>query len=105
MNATSGTGQIIMEMKLRGEAIRVLIDSGAIGNFISEKVMARLNIPIRGIEPFTLSGVNGDNVRKDKGQITQGTVPSKLVTPNGHTSDKQFAIIPTGKHEAILGMS
>ena len=43
----------------------MLINSKAIGNFILIEIVARLNISIKKIEPFTLSKVNRDNVYKD----------------------------------------
>ena len=45
--------------------IYILIDSGAIGNFILIEIVAKLNISIKRIKPFTLSGVNRDNIYKD----------------------------------------
>ena len=104
LNATQGNGQVTVQMTLRGKPINVMIDSGATGNFISPKALARLNIPITKIKPYVLQVVDGTKIDYQDGIIDQGTVPSKLRSKDGHVSDVQFDIATTGKHEAILGM-
>jgi hypothetical protein len=101
--ATPGPGQIVIDMKLRGRDIKVMIDSGATGNFMSPKTLARINIPIRSIGAYLLQTVDGTNVNHNEGIINKATIPSKLRT-DGHTSEVQFDIAPIGDTEAILGM-
>jgi hypothetical protein len=91
-------------MKLRGKPIRVMIDSGATGNFISTRALARLNIPIIKVEPYQLQVVDGSSVEHNAGIVDQGTVPSLLESEDGHKTMVQFDITPLGRHEALLGM-
>ena len=97
-------GQISVDATLRGKKLRVMIDSGANSNYISPATIARLNIPIVGIPSYELQVIDGTQIDYNNGVVNQGTIPSKLVTKDGHTAEVQFDIAPIGEHDAILGM-
>ena len=102
--AAGDGSRITVEMTLRGKKLKLLIDCGATGNYISPRTVSRINIPFKSITPYSLEVVDGTKINYQEGVIDQGTIPSKLVTPDGHTSFVQFDIALIGKHEAILGM-
>lgn len=102
--ATKAGGQLLLNATLRGKKLRIMVDSGADGNYISPATIARINIPITRISPYELQVVDGSHINHNRGVIDQGTVPSKLVMEDGHTEEVQFDIAPIGNHQAILGM-
>jgi hypothetical protein len=102
--ATGGTGQIEIRATLRGKPLRVMVDSGAMGNFISPRTVAKINAPIKSITPYELQVVDGTKVLYNDGVIDQGIVHSRLVVEGGHTESLSFDIAPIGRHDAILGM-
>jgi hypothetical protein len=102
--ATNGWGQITVEMKIRGKKIKVMLDSGATGNYISPSTVGRLNIPITSIVPYTLQLVDGTNTNHNEGVVDRATIPFKLSSPDRHKANVQFDISDIGDHEAILGM-
>jgi hypothetical protein len=54
--ATGGHGHVILNTSTRGKGIRVMLDSGAQGNFILPETIRQLNVPIREKEePYLLS--------------------------------------------------
>jgi hypothetical protein len=78
-----------------------MIDSGATGNFMSPDTVKRLNVPVRSINPYDLTVVDGTD--HDAGKVTKGTIPTKM-TIGRHTEEIQMDVVPMGRHEAILGM-
>jgi hypothetical protein len=103
--ATDKGGQFSAEALIRGKDIQILMDSGAEGNFMSKETANRLNMPLKMLDrPYRLKVVDGTNINYQDGLVTQVTVPTQVMTNEGHASEVQFDIAPTGGHEAILGM-
>jgi hypothetical protein len=102
--ATTGRGQLQVEATLRGKPIKVMIDSGATGNFISPRALGKVNAPIKPIRPYELQVVDGTNVLYNDGIIDQGITPSRMTIDGRHQEDIQLDIAPIGKHDVILGM-
>jgi hypothetical protein len=86
-----------------GKKITVMLDSGATGNFISEKLVRLRKLPIRNKnEPYSISNAdNGDN-SYNNGWVTEETQKQPLLIGT-HLEDISFDITDIGNHDIILG--
>ena len=79
-----------------------MIDSRATGNYISSATIARINIPFARIALYKLLVIDSTQINHNNRVITQGTISSKLVTKDRHTSEVQFDIALIRNHQTIL---
>jgi hypothetical protein len=92
--------------------IRILIDSGADGNFISPRIINQGEVPwVKKENPYRLGTVEGDPVAYDSGMITRETARAPLTLFDVQNEniihqeeEAQFDIAEIGRHDAILGM-
>ena len=92
--ATRRTGQLTIRVKLRGRDLRIILDCGADGNYISPTTIARINIPIIGIMLYELQVVDDTRINYNSRVIDQGIVPSEITTEDRYIEEVQFDIAP-----------
>ncbi|MGH2639282.1 MAG: retropepsin-like aspartic protease [Rhabdochlamydiaceae bacterium] len=91
--------------KIQKRYIRIMIDSGATGNFITEKVATACGFLIqRKKDPYPLMVVDGEPISSNNGMVTHETVAMEMVMLQGHREMMQFDIINMGNHACILGV-
>jgi RNase H-like domain found in reverse transcriptase/Reverse transcriptase (RNA-dependent DNA polymerase)/Integrase zinc binding domain/Chromo (CHRromatin Organisation MOdifier) domain/Aspartyl protease len=87
-----------------GRKLRVMIDSGATGNFISQSVIKESKLPTRTkAGPYRLTVVDGTEAGDNHGWIDVETPRGTLTFP-GHEEWISLDVAPIGRHEIILGM-
>jgi hypothetical protein len=96
------TAQLKIMVNLKGKGIQALVDSGAMGNFMSKKSASSFGIQTEDMpEPYHLTLLGGKNAGTD-GMVRKRTKPTRM-TIRGHSELIQFDIIPTGQHGCVLG--
>jgi hypothetical protein len=102
--ATEGTGHLVCDANLKGYAIKVMIDTGATGNFISPRVVRQLNLGTQvKAKSYTLAVVNGKPIDGEQGIVDVETDVMFFEMPGGHLEKMSFDITNIGRHDAILG--
>ena len=100
-----GSMQLYVVAKIRGRHLRAMIDSGATGNFMTEKVANEKGLQLRlKSEPYPLLVVDGEPISTNQGMVTHETVPLEMVMLRGHKETIQFDIVHMDNHACILGV-
>jgi hypothetical protein len=84
-----------------------MINTGAIGNFISPKEVERLGFNTMVKEPdemYQLTVVNGDPANDNAGWIEVETAPLRMLFPDRHYEIIQLDLVEMANHGVILGM-
>ena len=82
----------------------MLVDSGAMRNYISLAAVKRIGIPYRQKEvPYLLVIILGDLITYRDGMIRLKIEPLNIEL-EGQMIEVSFDILPLGKDEAVLGM-
>jgi hypothetical protein len=108
--AVMGDGQQLIFTAVIGATrkeneVRVMIDTGATGNFISPELCQRLKLKTEVTdEPYSLTTVNGEPINDEQGLIDVRTTHVIFEMQEGHMEYITFDVAPIGKHEVILGM-
>jgi len=90
------------EAYLQGKKIKVLFDSGATGNYISEQIIRNRKIPTREKDnPYKILMFNDNENPHNDGWVTQETQQQTLQIGT-HLEEISFDITNTGKHDIIL---
>lgn len=99
--ATQWGAHLKIEASILLNTVRVLIDSGACGNFMDPACAERLRMPLRAknrVVPIT--GLNGESLGPG---ITHETEPQPMIIGN-HFEIICFDLSPLGGYEVVLGM-
>jgi hypothetical protein len=75
----------MIKATLRGKKIKTILDYRAIGNFISLRTLARVNVLIQNIDLYELLVIDRIVVVYNNEIITQGTMPSRLKLEGEHS--------------------
>src|SRR5690349_8193708 len=82
-----------------------MIDSGATGNFMTQKIAEQQGYQIQQKErPYELRLVDGQPISSNGGGVTHETVPLTMITADGHKERIQFDIVHMDNHACILGV-
>jgi RNase H-like domain found in reverse transcriptase/Reverse transcriptase (RNA-dependent DNA polymerase)/Integrase zinc binding domain/Chromo (CHRromatin Organisation MOdifier) domain/gag-polyprotein putative aspartyl protease len=102
----AGKGQqLFLVAQIEGQRMRVMIDSGATGNFMDKDKAAQCGIQLkRKKDPYDLYTLDGSTLGSDGGQVTLETKVLTMKILKGHTEDIQFDITTMGTHAVVLGM-
>lgn len=101
---TSSKAHFSVEVQLEDVITRVMIDSGAQGNFMNmEYAIANPQIRIEDkYAPYPLALLGGKDAGLD-GWVRRQTQPLRMTMPSGHTEFITFGLLDIGRHSAILG--
>ncbi|KFY06458.1 hypothetical protein V491_08615, partial [Pseudogymnoascus sp. VKM F-3775] len=81
-----------------------MIDSGATGDFMTQKVAKAKGFKVRlKTKPYPLTVADGELISGNNGMVTHETVPLEM-TLHGHKERIRFDIMPIGNFACILGM-
>ncbi|MDF7773597.1 retropepsin-like aspartic protease, partial [Acinetobacter baumannii] len=103
MNVDSNK-HLTFDIMIKGTKIRAMLDSGALGNYISPNLVNRLRLPWRKKdEPYRLTNVEGNDVQYGHGIVDQETaqLPVSIFGTNHALS---LVITVISKHDVILGL-
>ena len=102
IRASTGIGQIVLDVEINGDRIRALIDSGATANFVSPRVVSEHGWETRVMDQaYPLLLVNGEET--PEGRVQVETCPLSM-NAERHSEKIVLDITEIGKHEVILGM-
>ncbi|EED15764.1 hypothetical protein TSTA_008890, partial [Talaromyces stipitatus ATCC 10500] len=90
--------------KIQGKDIRILLDSGATGNYISQKFIHLNKIPIKTTDEWTkIVGIDRETITKGYKKKTSGI----LMRSGKYATTITFDIAPmdTQYYDAVLGMA
>jgi hypothetical protein len=105
LNAAGKGRQIFLNIRIKGQTLRALIDSGATGNFIDARIVAQKGYKaLRKEAPYQLLLVDGGEIGSNEGMVTHETEELSMTVLRGHTEDIQFDIVAMGTHKVVLGM-
>ena len=80
--------------------VRVMLDSGSAGNFMSLQVVLRCGLETQSCEtPLPVTHIQGGKV----GIVTEHV--QCRMRKGSHSEDITFDVVPLGKHAIIIGMS
>ena len=100
---TAGHNKIVLEVWIHGHRLRALLDSGAIGNYISPAVVNRHQLPWNHkTQAYELFNVEGKKFDYNGGKIDQET-DQLLISVNGHHETIVLDIMDLYGHNVILG--
>ena len=103
--ATESDKQLFVIAKIRRRHLRIMIDSGATGNFMTKKVADTWGYKMQlKAEPFKLLVVDGEAISSNQGMVTLETVPLEMTMLRGHKETIQFDIVHMDNHACILGV-
>ena len=87
-----------VEGEIGGRRVLVLVDSGALGNFLATRVAKELNLKVKKIPSFTIEVGTG---QKEKGEGVCCRVELKV---QGVNVIQNFFVMELGGMEVVLGM-
>ena len=104
--APEGVGEhLVLKAEAQGHEVRVMIDSGATGNFVTKEAAIRCKIPIRGkarMDRYKLTVIDGRDINEHNGEITKETKKFELILGEHH-EDISLDIVDMADHEIVLG--
>jgi hypothetical protein len=101
--ATEGNSHFEFHVKIQGMKTRVMMDSGAMGNFINPEFVQENDIPTVAKRcPYQLTLLGGKDAGID-GWVRKETKPMEMLMPGGHMEVIVFDLIPLGRHYVVLG--
>ncbi|OAA35974.1 pol protein [Beauveria brongniartii RCEF 3172] len=95
---------LTFDILIKGTKVRAMLDSGALGNYISPNLVNRLRLPWKKKdEPYRLTNVEGNDVQYGQGIVDQETaqLPVSIFGTN-HALSLDITVI--SKHDVILGL-
>ena len=99
-----GIDQFGIKVQIIGYEFRAMIDSGAMGNFISVAEVLKHGIATRVKDTaYQLVTVDGSDIDHNDGVVETETVPLVMTTPAGHTEEIVFDVVKI-PHTIILGL-
>jgi hypothetical protein len=103
---TTGIGQqLVSNTRIRNEILRIIIDSGATGNFIKPATANTYRIKIQKKQkPYCLNLVDRENIEYNKEVVDRETVSVVITITRGYQEDIQFDIVEIGDYKIILGI-
>lgn len=98
------TDHLTLIVRIRGTEIRALIDTGAQGNFISPRIVNRLELPWkRKLTPYRLRTVNGELVIYGNGIVDMETAHIQVQIQN-HCENLTCDITDITDYDLVLGI-
>lgn len=87
---------------VKGERLRVMVDSGAAENFMSERILRQLQIKDHEKEkPYELIVIDGSEL-PSQGRVNRETTPVRLQI-GAHQEQITFDIVRMATHNIVLG--
>lgn len=101
---TRNNGHLTTTIQLNGRKVTAMVDSGAMGVYISPGTVNKLGLPYQEKEhPYSLATVDGKPIDYEGGRVRLETAQLRM-TIGGRTESVQFDITNTGKHQVVLGL-
>lgn len=92
------------EIRINGKQLTAMIDSGASGNFLSQRIADGLGFGIRKKEePYNLTVVDGSPLPSGNGRVELETYPLPVAI-HKHHEELTFDIVGMATHDVVLGM-
>jgi hypothetical protein len=96
--------QLFLEVRIKGQIIRALINCGAEGNFIHPKLVKTLQLSTRiKDEKYPLYTINDAPINDNDGLVEIETRPTLMTTTSGHAKEITFDVVRTA-HPIVLGI-
>ncbi|EXV01030.1 reverse transcriptase domain protein [Metarhizium robertsii] len=105
LNATQNgrSDKMVLDAEVMGHRVRILVDSGAMGNYISPRVVNRYQLPWKHKEaPYELTDIEGKLFAYNDGIINQETDHLE-VQIQGHSEVIQLDVMDVSEHDLVLG--
>ncbi|KFY82312.1 hypothetical protein V498_08626 [Pseudogymnoascus sp. VKM F-4517 (FW-2822)] len=103
--ATEGGTHLYVIARIQKQHLRVMIDSGATGNFMTKKVANERGFGTQlKANPCLLLVVDREPISTNGGMVTHETVPLVMTMLHGHKETIQFDIVHMDNHACILGV-
>jgi len=94
---------LMVKIRLNGHEVEAMVDSGAMGTYISPGTVNRWELPYQKKEhPYHLTSIDGTPINYDQGLVHRETAQLEM-TIGERTESVQFDITNTGRHEIVLG--
>lgn len=94
---------MVLEAEIAGHRVSALVDSGAMGNYISPKIVNRYRLPWkRKKEPYGLYNIEGESFAYNDGIIDM-EIDQLQVKIQEHTELITFDVMNISGHELVLG--
>ena len=101
ISATQQGLHLKLEAHILSQPTKVMIDSGATGNYMSPNFKARLGLlGIEKAQPEPISGLNGENLGSHLSEES-GLVHMAVL---GHKEQINFNVTPLGQYNVVLGI-
>jgi hypothetical protein len=97
-------GQFLMNIVVNGHHTCAMLDTGAMGNFITPTMMLTWDIDtIVKNQDYVLVNINGEPIGNEEGRFDLETVPVQMRI-GVHTEKIVFDVVPIGRHKVVLGL-
>ncbi|KID83641.1 pol polyprotein [Metarhizium guizhouense ARSEF 977] len=94
---------MVLDAEVMGHRVRILVDSGAMGNYISPRVVNRYQLPWKHKEaPYELTDIEGKLFAYNDGIIDRETDHLE-VQIQGHAEIIQLDVMDVSEHDLVLG--
>ncbi|QLI66325.1 Transposon Tf2-12 polyprotein [Metarhizium brunneum] len=95
--------KMVLDAEVMGHRVRILVDSGAMGNYISPRVVNRYQLPWKHKEaPYELTDIEGKLFAYNDGIINQETDHLE-VQIQSHSEVIQLDVMDVSEHDLVLG--
>jgi len=91
------TNLLYYDGRIRDEPVRVLVDGGSMGNFVSNAVVRRLHLKVSDVRGQTIAFANGETSICNKETYS---VPLEL---SSHRERIHLKVVNLPSHDVILG--
>ena len=101
---TRNNGHLTTTIQLNGHKVTAMVDSGAMGIYISPGTVNKLGLPYQKKEhPYSLATVDGKPINYEGGRVRFETAQLEM-TIGGRTENVRFDVTNTGRHQVVLGL-
>ncbi|KAM4058913.1 gag-polyprotein putative aspartyl protease [Hirsutella rhossiliensis] len=104
MATASHGNQMVLDIQIAGHHVHALLDCGAMGNYVSPRVINRYRLPWRHKkDPYELTNIEGEAFNYNNGIIDM-EIDHLDINIQGHDERVDFDIMDIGEHDLVLGL-